>query len=351
MPSPSEQRARMLRKRTIAKISLLCMLCGEVAVAAPAQPPSAEPSSDVSKARDLFRRGAALVQAAQWAEALAAFEQSSELRPHPITTYNIGACERALGRYTVARATLQRALVDDSSDNGKLPGSLRAEAKGYIAEIERVLVHVDLTVAPTDAALAVDGRPLAAFVAPGVGRELVAGLREPGHGEVVPAGQGALVLDPGTHLLTLSRKGFSDQLVTKTFKPGSRHSLTLNLDKLPARLLVSSNEQKSRVRIDLFDVGYAPVDVERPSGPYSVTVEKPGFVSYQTTINVNPGEAADIKATLLQTPITQKWWFWTAAGVLVTGAVVGTYFITRSEPAAQRPPLDGGGFSWAVQVP
>jgi hypothetical protein len=178
----------------------------------------------------------------------------------------------------------------------------------------------------------------------------VAGLRPAGRGEVLPTARAVLALDPGTHLFTLSRKGFSDELVTKTFKPGTTQKLLLNLDKLPARLLVSSNEQRSRVRIDLLDVGYAPVAVERPSGPYSVSVEKPGFVSYQTTVRVNPGEAADIKARLSPTPITQKWWFWTAAGALVTGAVVGTYFATRSEPAPQRPPLDGGGLAWTVKV-
>lgn len=312
------------------------------AVAAPSAPPTAE----VVKARELFQRGAALVQTAQWAEALASFEQSAELRPHPITTYNIGACERALGRYTVARETLERALLQDPSINGKLPESLRAEAKAYLTEIERVLVRVDLTVAPVDATLAVDGRPLK-----NTDTAAIAGLRLPGHGEALPSGHAELVLDPGTHLFTLSRKGYSDQLLTKTFKPGARQTLALNLDLLPARVRVSSNEQGARVRIGAFDVGYAPVDVERPSGAYSVKVEKPGFNSYETTVRVNSGEAADIKARLSHTPITQKWWFWTAAGVLVTGAVVGTYFATRSEPAPERPPLDGGGLGWTVQVP
>ena len=342
----------MRSPRSTLRAALICAVLGGVAPVTNAQAkPPASDSPDVIKARQLFTRGAALVQTAQWAEALGAFEQSSVLRPHPITTYNIGACERALGRYTVARARLQRALDGEPGSGAVLPHSLQAEAKAYLAEIERVLVHVDLKIAPADAAVAIDGRPLETTEGPGGSKVLVAGLRAAGHGEVLPAAQVELVLDPGTHLITLSRKGFSDQLLTKTFAPGARQSLVLNMDKLPAKLRVSSNESRAVVRIDSMDVGYAPVEIERPTGAYSVSVEKSGFASYETMVRVNPGEAADIKATLSPTPFTQKWWFWTAAGVLVTGAVVGTYFATRSEPAPQRPPLDGGGLGWTVQVP
>lgn len=336
-------------KCTLVALSLLGVLSSHERVCTAAAPAEAAP--DVAKARELFMRGTALVRAAQWAEALAAFEQSHELRPHPITIYNMGACERALGRYTVARARLQRALDGERGVGGRLPESLRAEAKAYMAEIERLLVRVQLTVAPTDAEVAIDGRPLAVVDGAGGAKVFVAGLRPPGRGEVLPAGGALVVLDPGTHLLTLSRKGFSDELVTRTFKPGTQHKLALNLDELPAKVLVSSNQQRARVRIDLFDVGYAPVEVERPSGMYTVVVEKPGFAAYETSVRVNPGEVADIKARLSPTPITQKWWFWTAAGVLVTGAVVGTYFATRSDPAPKQAPPDGGTLDWALEVP
>lgn len=320
---------------------------------AQAQPQPSDSANDpnVAEARRLFSKGAALVQSAQWAEALGAFEESSHLRPHPITTYNMGACERVLGRYTVARVRLQRAIEGEPGVAGKLPDSLRNEAKAYLAEIERLLVHVDLKIAPADATIAVDGRPLQITTSPDGAQLFVAGLRPAGRGEVLPAVHAKLVLDPGAHLFTLSRKGFSDQVVTRTFKPGARPSLALNLDELPGKLRISSNEQQSVVRINRSDVGYAPAEVERPAGAYLVRVEKPGFSSYETTVRVNAGEAADIKARLSPTPITQKWWFWTVAGVLVSGAVVGTYYATRSEPAPQRQPPDGGGLGWTVEVP
>jgi hypothetical protein len=318
----------------------------------PAAPATPTPVADATlqKARERFAKGASLVQAAQWAEALSAFEESSKLRPHPITTYNMGACERALGRYTVARATLEEALAP-KPDSGVLPDSLAGEAKAYLIEIERLLVHIDLSVTPSDAEIAVDGRPLEASNGADGKTLWVAGLRPGGGGEPLPAAHSAVLLDPGTHLFTLSRKGFKDQVVTKTFEPGKRDKMDLNLDSLPAHLRVSSNEPRSIVRIDRIDVGYAPAEVERPAGPYNVSVLKPGFVTYETTVRANPGEAADIKATLRheQALLIHQWWFWTAAGVLVTGAVLTTYFATR--PAPERPPLDGGGLGWTIQVP
>ena len=53
---------------------------------------------NVVQARAEFTTATDHVKNARWGEALAAFERSATLRPHSITTYNIGACERALGR-------------------------------------------------------------------------------------------------------------------------------------------------------------------------------------------------------------------------------------------------------------
>ncbi len=279
-----------------------------------------EPS--VIEARRQFVRGAAFVKSAQWTEALEAFEQSSRLRPHPITTYNIAACERALGRYAAARGHFQTAL--DAEPRGELPESIRSEIKVYLAEIERLLVHVELKVEPAGTEVTLNGRPSRA--------------------------SGTLVLDPGTHIFSLSRKGYSNAFVTKTFKPGTREVLALNLDRLPAQLRVSSNEKEAVVKINRLDVGYAPVVVERPAGSYLVRVEKPGFVSYESLVGVNAGEAATIKAKLSPTPITQRWWFWSLTGLVVSGAVVGTYYATRSEPTPQRPAPDGGGLGWTIEL-
>jgi tetratricopeptide (TPR) repeat protein len=67
-------------------------------------------ADDSDAARVSFREGAALVDKAEWASALSSFERSLSIRPHALTLYNIGVCQRFLGRYTLARETLRQAL-------------------------------------------------------------------------------------------------------------------------------------------------------------------------------------------------------------------------------------------------
>ncbi len=307
----------------------------------------AHADDDVARARQEFREGAAYIRELQYADALAAFERSAKLRPHAVTTYNIGACQRALGKYTLSRKTLREALERDArADKSELSDSLRAETNGFLAQIEQVLARVDVVLAPVDASLAVDGQPLQVEEA-GV---LVAGTRPPGPGESPKVSRFALVVDPGSHLFTVTRKGFADAVVNKTFLPGARTSLSLELDKLPATLAFSSNQARAVVAVDTLDVGVAPVDIQRPAGRYHVVVKKPGFVTYEADVDARAGERTDLRVTLKEEPrsLTSRWWFWTAAGVLVAGVAAGTYVATRPEP--ERPPLNGGGLGWTLQA-
>lgn len=282
-----------------------------------------------SHARTEFVAATDHVKNARWGEALAAFERSSELRPHPLTTFNIGACERALGRYTRARATLEKALSEnDASAKRELAPSFVHDAKKWIEDIDRILVHAAIVVTPADAILLVDGSSV-----------------------TTKNGRVALVLDPGTHAFNVSRTGFTNAVVNQTFAPASSPEVVLDLQSLPATLRIAADRDGSVVAVDQLDVGVAPVRLTRPAGTYSVIVRKPGFVTYQSKVKVGPGEAPTILATLPEetTPVTKKVWFWSVAAVVVTGAAVGTYFLTRPDP--ERPAPSGGALGWVVTVP
>src|SRR5262245_25360245 len=79
-------------------LSVLCAGFARAEDPPPSPGESAAGATDaaVRDARAEFVRGATLVKSAQWAEALVAFERSSRLVLHHITSFNIGACERAL---------------------------------------------------------------------------------------------------------------------------------------------------------------------------------------------------------------------------------------------------------------
>jgi hypothetical protein len=227
-----------------------------------------------------------------------------------------------------------------------------AEDKTFLAELDGLLSSASVTLSPPNAAVAVDGRPLAAR-ADGDAQNtvLVAGVRAPGPGEAAPAASFRVVLNPGAHVFTFSRAGFADAVVNRTVAPGQTVDLHLELDRLPATLHVSASETGSIVTVNGVDVGVAPVDVSRPAGAYRVVVVKPGFKKYEQQIDAAPGQELDLVATLPreEKAITSRWWFWTAAGVVVVGVAAGTYALTRTETTRQEP-LDGGGLGWTVKA-
>jgi len=307
-------------------------------------------AGDLDDAREQFRRGAELAKDAQWGAALAAFERSARKRPHAWTTYNMGVCERALGHYVRARRTFVRAL-EQRTGEGDLPQATVLDAKAFVAEIDKLVASLDVTLEPADARVSVDGQALEAAGTEGGMPVLLAGTQPAGPGNAPPAPTFRVVLDPGSHVFVLSREGFSDAVHAETVRPGERRAVHLALERLPAMLHVSADKEGAVVAVDRLDVGVAPVTLLRPAGRHHVLVRKPGFVSYETDAVVRPGQRAELVASLREeTPtLLSRWWFWTAAGVVVAGAAVTTYAATR--PAPERPPLDGGGLGWSVRVP
>jgi hypothetical protein len=319
------------------------------APAAPAPPPGPDPR--LGEARAAFLRGIALAEDMRWAEALGQFEQAAALRPHPATTHNIGVCLRALGFYTRAHRAFVRAMVEDQRPGGEaLTAGMRDDLRAYLDEIGRVLAVLDVTLEPV-AAVSVDGRPLERREDPGEVPTLVAGTLPPGSGQIPPGPRFRLLLDPGTHVFVLTRPGFAEAIHRQSVRPGSRATLRLALEQLPASLTVTSTPERAAIAVDGIDVGTAPLTISRPAGRYQVTVRKRDFVSQEREAVLRAGEQVTVVADLRPRPqsVFKRWWFWTAAAVVVTGVALGTYFGTRPDPV--RPPLNGGGLGWTIRVP
>jgi len=212
-------RATRTRWRWIAGaavVGAIGLLASAPAAAEPAHPAPEPP--EVEDARDAYRLGISLIKQGQWSDALAAFERSLRLRPDGVTAFNVGYCERALGRFTRARKSFLQALASP-----ELPADKGSEARGYLAEIESRLARAVTTLSPAGASVAVDGRPLEA-ASPD---QLVAGTRDPGPAEAVRASSFTLVLDPGTHVIMVSAPGLPDAVLTRQLAPGATTTLAL----------------------------------------------------------------------------------------------------------------------------
>lgn len=174
------------------------------------------------RAREAFRLGSALAAQGQWSDALAAFQRAQRLRPHPVTTYNIGYVQRALGHLTRARKALKEAL------DGGLPADLHQEAQSYLSEIEPKLARIAVTITSDETTVAVDGRPLE-VESTGARPVLVAGTLPPGAGTPPPSETFDLLVDPGAHMFVLSREGAKDRVVNQSFEPGAMLGLQLGI--------------------------------------------------------------------------------------------------------------------------
>jgi tetratricopeptide (TPR) repeat protein len=301
------------------------------------EPPAQDPAVDTvtAEAKAAFELGTSLTKEQRWAEALAAFERASALRPHPVTTYNVAFCLRALGHYTRALRAFRRTLDENAGATASLPQELLDRIADYIAEIDRLLARFEVTLEPSDARLLVDGRPLAA----GDGSTdaapvLVAGVLPAGEATSPGHARFMLVLEPGAHVLQLLRKGFSTAVVKVDAKPGERRELALRADKLPAELRIESEPAGAAVQVDERDVGVTPIVIARPEGSYRLRLTLDGYDDYETNVRLAPGQQTDLDAHLVvyEPSVVEQWWFWTIAATVVAGVAVGTYFATRPEP-------------------
>jgi hypothetical protein len=344
--------------RRLAGCALLFAVLHATPAAGADPPPAPSPSAPSASAdapspadaatergRQAFLDGVKLSRAEQWGDALAAFEAAAAARDAPLVQFNIAYCQRALGRYVAARETTRRVLSDPTG----LAPSMVEDAKGYLAEFEKVLVETKVTLDPPTAKLTVDGRPL--LPAKDQSGTFLASLAPPGEGSSPGKKELTVVLDPGVHLFRAVRPGHQDAVVQKSYRAGEKARLDLRLDILPATVSLKSEPAASIVRIDKREVGVAPIEFQRPAGRYKLEVVQDNFVTHTSTLDLKPGQRTDlpIKLEPYVPPIYTRWWFWTGAAAVVAGGVVLTYALTRPDPVP--PPYDGGSTGWVVQPP
>jgi hypothetical protein len=335
-----------LRARTLGVVLLTASpsLAGGRPPEPPAQPPAQAADAATERGRQAFVRGVELSRGEQWGEALAAFEEAAAARDAPLVEFNIAYCQRALGRYVVARRTLQRVLRDPT---GLAPSQVD-DARAYVAEFDKLLVLVDVSLDPPGATLTVDGRPLAPEES--ATHTFVATQGAAADAKPVDEPRFSLLLDPGIHVFQAARAGHEDAVVRRSYKPGDHASLDLHLDTLPATIAIRSEPGTAIVHVDGREVGLAPIEFQRQAGTYKLEVSLARYDTYKATLDLKAGQRADLTAKLnpYRQPITERWWFWTGAGLVVAGGVALTYALTR--PAPQPPPYDPGTANWVAHA-
>jgi tetratricopeptide (TPR) repeat protein len=215
----------------------------ETAVPVPAPPEAASESpaprtadeQRIEDARASFRRGTELARQARWLDALEAFERSASLRAHPITSYNIAYCLRALARYSRASKLFAEAIAaHEGGRSGRMTEPMLLAARTYRAEVEAKLARARVTLLPKGAAIAVNGRPLERIQDSGTTPVFRAGTRDPADPQPVGLESFEIVLDPGQQVFVISFAG-DTKTTTHAMFSGKAISLKFVMENSSAR--------------------------------------------------------------------------------------------------------------------
>lgn len=182
---------------SLGRVLLLATLVGLVVATGVSH--AQTPVATKQHAQDLFVRGVSLSKQNRWRDALAAFEESGRLYPHPRTRFNIGYCERGLGRWTRARKRFREAIEMDRATPAKdeLSATMKDAADRYLRDAEASIGAIELRLPESGTKVSIDGRPIERLAS---GRG-VAGTREPGPPEPAPERVWIVDVDAGAHVL------------------------------------------------------------------------------------------------------------------------------------------------------
>lgn len=310
---------------TFAAVLFLCAANARAQTAPVVTPTVSEQDAARARALPHFQEGLRLAEAQQWAEALVEFNQARGEFASNNILFNVGYCQRALGQYVEALATLRQFL----SSNESATNPRRDEAASIVTELDarvgrvRIRVREDLR---ASVELAIDGRAT----------------------RIEPGGTLDVPVNPGSHTVQARHPGFVALFEDRAVRPGESVTIDVSLRRLPTQLSLRANVSGASVLLDGARVGAVPFDTEVEPGRRVLEVRSPGYITHRSTLNLVTGTPARITVELQREPVSvaRRWWFWTAIAAGVVGTATVAAFV-----AAGPPPYDGGSLRWVVGDP
>jgi len=245
---------------------------------------------------ELKQKGDAAIEAGLYQEALDAYTRALEVEPTAALHYNRGRALQGLGRNAEALAEFEdfdaTATPDLKSAVPRLP-EMMATVRARTAELA-------VACSTQGAQLRLDGK-LLAFPLP-----------KP------------LRLDPGDYSLEVEAPGHVPWKETLSLRAGERRALAPELQVRDERavLEVVSPVAGATVLVDGKQIGTVPVQVRLTSGEHELLVSHPDFSQARSRVVLGAGEHRQLAVDLDPLPrFYERWWFWTAVGVLAAGGV------------------------------
>jgi len=166
---------------------------------------------------------------------------------------------------------------------------------------------------------------------------------------VIPL-ESPIQVDPGEHVIKVSKRGYVDYLETHVIKKG-RKPYVVEADLLPFSgiLIIQTRPSPSQVLVDGALAGETPFEGEVESGERTITVRATSYTPHEEQRLIIAGETyfLDLDLHLEPPPLEETafyttWWFWTGVAVVLAGGTVAAFTLGGDDtPADTRPPVDG----------
>ena len=232
----------------------------------------------------LLDRALAAFDAKDYRQARTLFEQAYAIRPNARVLRGLGISALHLERFSLSKRELTEAL---SESKQPLTLNQREGVKELLSWMQLNLGTLRLQLQPANAHVLLDDQP---------------------------TDERELVLKPGTHRVHVSADNFVSQAHTIEIAAGKDDTLELTLSQEPvASSATASTVIEPGVVMSTFFVG---------SGGSLRTADQPA------------AHEVDSPSVL------ERWWFWTAVGVVIAGGLVTTIALTSDAPAKK---YEGGG--------
>lgn len=290
-------------RRAVTLVLAACLL-------APALPgvARAESPADRAQAEKLKAAADEAMDNLRYADALDGYRRAYALSADPRTLYNMGRALGALGNYPEAVDQLERFQRE-------APATLQAKVPQLQSLIDSFRKHVStlsLTSNVPGARVLVRDKL--------VGRAPITGVK----------------LNAGAATVEVNAPDYVADRRQVTLPEGGELGLQVELRRATATgiLVVHSTPGASSALVDDVAMSGTPLEVSLLPGTHRVLLRRDGYYDLSASAVVERGETRTLDLALEKAPaVYQRWWFWTAIGVVVAGGVALTIALLTERPA------------------
>lgn len=281
-------------------------------------------ASKRDQAKEFFRAGEQMYNAAQYSMAADAFEQAYKLLPIPAIAFSAAQAYRLQYALDQKAARLKRAAelyrlyIEGAPQGGRMQ-----DAVSSLADIQSILSRLDeaqLRAGGAPTGTATRTRMIVSSSVPGAVARLDDAEPQP-----VPVDWN---VKPGEHRVRVSAEGYYSYDEVRSVSDGQFHLVPVQLVARPALVSFAGGVGAS-VSVDGRPQGVLPMSrpVALQPGERVVTLHKRGHGAWSKTITVSRGESLELKPSL-KTTTQRKSSYWVAGASLVSFGLGAGLFVS-----------------------